>query len=379
MAKDSDTKAMTALYDVIVTVADGPRIDEASGVFARSFSISPESAGQVLKCAPIIFLSGIKRSEIRTIKSALYEVSKYGVEFKLTSKPSPAIPRVVWPTKPNIETLGHTAAIPALGFTFGNAAITCPSCGEVLVVRQLGKPVIHPAAPATPSSSPALKPAPAPAPSKPAARAAPPPPKPEPKPAKKPARVEEPEEIEEPLELVEDAAVEAEEVEEVPTLDDTLDVGEPLEEVEEVPELEEEPPKRPAAKGGKLPAKPEPRAAARPVPKAAAKPAPKVDEEETLEVAEEPEVKAPKPTPSRVAADGEPLFSVFLSKIGDPAKQAEAAKLIAEIRGIPLKEAKEKAKGMLIPVLKDVSKDEADACLEKFQKLKIPGKVTKKK
>lgn len=360
MAMELDTKTITTLYDVIVISSEAARLPEAAREFAEAFLLPGESTLQILKSAPIVFATGLKRSELRAIKSGLLRISTCGVEFKISTKPTPEIPRVVWGTRPSFETLGEGCALPAPGFHLGTAGFTCPSCGEVMVVRQIGKPVLHPTA-ATPSA-----PSPAHAAARAPARAA------ASLPAKKEAPKKAPREesldiVDEPLTLDDVASIEEGD-------DPALDLVEPVEEIAEIEEVVEEIPKK---KGGRV-SKGQLKTVGRMAARGKAKEEP-LELEETEVVPELEEESAPKPVPSRISADGEPLFSVFLSQIADPARQAEAARLISEIRGIPLKEAKDKVKGTLIPVLKDVTKAEADACLDKFQKMKIAGKVTAKK
>jgi len=70
---------------------------------------------------------------------------------------------------------------------------------------------------------------------------------------------------------------------------------------------------------------------------------------------------------------------VFLQKIAAPDRKDKAAQMIAEIKGIPLAEAKELTGRLVIPLLKDVSKNEAERVLEQFKKLNVMGRMTRKK
>jgi hypothetical protein len=75
---------------------------------------------------------------------------------------------------------------------------------------------------------------------------------------------------------------------------------------------------------------------------------------------------------------GEYTCSVFLTSI-PPDKKMAAAELIAKTKGIPAKQAQILATRLLVPILKDVDKEEATKCLEEFQKIGVKGKLTIKK
>ncbi|HAT10601.1 MAG TPA: hypothetical protein DCS97_08420 [Planctomycetes bacterium] len=68
-------------------------------------------------------------------------------------------------------------------------------------------------------------------------------------------------------------------------------------------------------------------------------------------------------------------FSVFLAKIADEDRRKKASALIAELGKIPPEEADALSKKMIIPVLKGVSKDEAEAAKAQFGKIGILARV----
>ena len=74
----------------------------------------------------------------------------------------------------------------------------------------------------------------------------------------------------------------------------------------------------------------------------------------------------------------EATCNVFLSALSSEAKKETAAKIIAEIKNIPIAQAKILTTRILVPVLKDVTETEAKTCLEKFKKAGISGRITKK-
>lgn len=68
-------------------------------------------------------------------------------------------------------------------------------------------------------------------------------------------------------------------------------------------------------------------------------------------------------------------FSVFLAKIGDEARRQKAVPIIAELGRLSTEEAEALSKKVIIPVLKGVSKEEAEAAKQKFAKIGILARV----
>lgn len=457
MARKPDPKKAPADFNVVLSAADAARFEESVPEFAQAFGIEPETAAQIVKGCPILFLPQITKSDVRAIKERLLTLSKLGLEFRVTTKPAPGMPRVVWAHEPQFTALANGEVLECANMEWGQVSFMCPECGEVFVMRRVGKALGHPGKPAVEAKGKALAKG---APAKPAAKAEAPPAEeiepleapvpletieavsqgdaeevqpldeiPEPVENLQPLQAEseeegvellspEPleelappgeeaeeisledasaggaeeddvelaasgeeqpeatEETEEPQELepVEEEAAEVQELEPEEELEELPEVSEEAEEAGQEEEEEEEvpPPPKPAPGKGKAAAKEPPKkvepAKAAPGKGAAA-----------------PAKGAPpkKPEPKLVHKGGEEeeevLYSVFLSRIPTPEKQVQAAKLICDVRKVPLAEAKELASRMVIPVLKDVAKEEAESVLEKFKKIKVAGRMTKKK
>jgi len=68
-------------------------------------------------------------------------------------------------------------------------------------------------------------------------------------------------------------------------------------------------------------------------------------------------------------------YSVFLAKIADEARRTKAAELIVELAHIGKDEAENLSKKVIIPVLKGVTKDDAEAAKQKFAKIGILARV----
>jgi hypothetical protein len=88
---------------------------------------------------------------------------------------------------------------------------------------------------------------------------------------------------------------------------------------------------------------------------------------------EQPSVGSSGSGRSAVVAGGG--FSVFLAKIADEDRRKKASVLIAELGKIPPEEAEALSKKMIIPVLKGVSKEEAEAAKAQFGKIGILARV----
>lgn len=77
----------------------------------------------------------------------------------------------------------------------------------------------------------------------------------------------------------------------------------------------------------------------------------------------------------RMAAVPAGGFSVFLAKIADEARRAKAVPLLAELSGLSNEEADTLSKKVIIPVVKGVTKDEAEAAKQRFAKIGILARV----
>jgi hypothetical protein len=90
---------------------------------------------------------------------------------------------------------------------------------------------------------------------------------------------------------------------------------------------------------------------------------------------EESSTRTGAPSSGRLTAMPSSGFSVFLAKIGDEARRAKAVPLIAELGKITNDEADALSKKVIIPVLKGVTKDEAEAAKQRFAKIGILARV----
>lgn len=376
----ADTQKLEAHFSVVLVEVPQEGQAETATALGEALHLAPEAAKQVLTTAPVVLFRDLAKPEIRALKPKLIELSKRGVEFRITPRPADSLPSVNWPTKPGFAQSGGGELLPSVNFEWQQHAFVCPGCGEAFVIRPIGKPVLTKREEAKPAAPPPT-PAPKPAPPKEEKKAAPPPPKPAP--AKVAAKkVEEVEEIEEIQEISDPLEV-AEEVEEVQEISEPLEVAEEVEEIEEIQEISDAEPIEEVEEIAEAPSDDLDMIDLDEAPKKAA-PSKKPPEKKAAPPPKPEAKKPPERKPAKKGGDddedgGEIAYSVFLSRIPTPDKQSQAAKLIAEVRSCSMGEAKDLAARMVIPVVKDVSKEEAEACLERFKKLKIQGRITKKK
>ncbi|MFN3485072.1 MAG: hypothetical protein ACK44W_06280 [Planctomycetota bacterium] len=337
-------------FSLIVTEVDAANLPEAARQFARAFSLDETIATQVCKSAPIIFAQKLTKAEVKAITPTLTELSKAGMEFRVTARVATKLPKLNWPVRPQF-TAGGIPGTNGLAFEWDNNAFVCPSCGETFLFRRLGKLALVEPPAALPSNGPVAE-------VKATARAQ------EPAPAAvgaaAPSRY--------------DAAAAAPRVEGVEGVQPLAGEGESLDLPEAAAPVEDikldDFPEAPAAEPAAAPAEPLDL-----LPETAPEPAEPAPAEE-LPAAPEPaeplgETEAPAETGD--------LYNVFLSKITDTSKRDKAAELIAKVKGCSTAEAKELTTRLVIPLAKNVPKEKAEDILNQFKKLKIFGRMTKVK
>lgn len=358
-------------FNLIIVEVESGRIPEAVKAFSKAFSLDENIATKICSGAPINFAQKLTKQEVKAITPVLGELSKSGIEFRITSRLPEKLPKVNWPVRPQF-TAGGAPAVSGLAFEWDNNAFVCPGCGESFLFRRMGKvKLVEPAA-AVGSNGAEAAHAPAPVV---AARA--------PQPVK--AAVAAPS-----LGSYEDSvrpaprAVGVEGVSQLAGEGESLDLPETIEDMKSA--LPSEEPAEPMlADAEPLPA-PEPLeelpgsdggfgASAEPAPMAEE---PALADPEPIAPPAEPEA-APVAEEEAPAGDPGELYNVFLSKITDTSKRDKAAELIAKVKGCSTGEAKELTTRLVIPLAKNVSKAKAEDILNQFKKLKIFGRMTKVK
>ena len=98
---------------------------------ARTFSIDESLAQQLCKTAPVILAEGLTKSDVKEYSPKLAELSKAGLEFRITARPAPGLPAVHWEG-------GQPFQGGEPGFSFNNGAFVCPGCGESYLFQRTG-------------------------------------------------------------------------------------------------------------------------------------------------------------------------------------------------------------------------------------------------
>ncbi len=344
------------LFHVLVAAVNEPTFNQASVEFAREFNMVLTVAAQILNSPPIVFLTDLTKSDLDAIRVKLIKLShpSLGIEFLVTTKLSATIPRVMWPNPPHFLKSATGEVIRYVDFQWRGNAFACPNCAETFVFRRMGNPFVRfqkakqekatgqgsVPAPLPPARSVGSDPA-----------------------VSEPASVAVGDSDENVMELqpmaddveipIEEAPVNEDGVMELAPIAEPDEIGsegvpEPIDILETLDEVE-----------------------------------PSVSTDPTAPTAEEPMelnaddlVDAPLVEETVVA---EANCSVFLSNIAQKDKKEKAAKVISEVKGISLAEAKKLVNRVLVPVLKNAPEEQARNCLEQFKKIGVAGRITRKK
>ena len=132
-------------YKLIIEKADVAHLAQQVKEFAQSFSLDEKIVEMALKSAPVVFAQGLSKREIKAIQDKLIDLSKSGLEFRITTRVPKNIPFVNWPMKPHF-TAGWTGTN-GVAFNWSDLSFVCPSCSETFIFKRLGKPIsFHPEA-----------------------------------------------------------------------------------------------------------------------------------------------------------------------------------------------------------------------------------------
>jgi ribosomal protein L7/L12 len=375
--------AQGGAFRLIVVKAGAEGREEAASRLAQALHIKAEIARKVLEGAPVVLIPDLDKAEVRALSPVLQEISRLGVEFRITARETGDLPVVQWLTRPNfVET--SPGGPHAVAFQWNGSAFVCPSCGETFLFQRLGKlPLGKSSAEATTvrsaASSAALRavqaktPAaatPKPAAAQPAAAPPPQPPMPKPEPS--------PEPVPQDVQPVPDGAGAVLDLEaELGGLEpagasaaETAggDVGDLLEGLEPAGAPAAPSASEPAGLdlggvdldlGGDLQVE-----GLLPMDGAdAAAPG-----GEAAPAAEAPAVEEAPP------GEG---YNVFVSQVKDKSKRIELAKIVAEVRKMNIKEAVELTNRTMFMAAKNVPKEVADKLVAQFKKMQVSARVTK--
>ena len=73
-------------FNLIVVEVESARIADAAKAFGRAFNLDDTIATQICKSAPIIFAQKLTKQEVKAITPTLGDLSKNGMEFRVTAR-----------------------------------------------------------------------------------------------------------------------------------------------------------------------------------------------------------------------------------------------------------------------------------------------------
>jgi ribosomal protein L7/L12 len=349
-------------YNLIIEKVTASNPADPAQRLARAFGLDPQLTMAMLKTTPLIFATQLTKHEVKALTPKLADLSKAGLEFRITGKEA-KIPKINWLIRPTFT--AANSGQNQIAFDWQNTAFVCPSCGETYVFLPAGKlPLAESTAVSAPTPLPApppeeavkpptsrIPPAKPPAPPRPAAppkvKLNLPPPEPE-VPELAPLQLEEPPSLDlsatpAPVPKPDEGPAGLEDVDLVEPLPDDPNEQSATGTDIQVPDLSGS---EPTSLTDKLEAGLQSPAAAKP--KAAKIPPPEAD-----------------------------LYNVFVPEVKDAQRKEDVVKLVSEVRGIPVDEARKLSQRLMIPVAKGVTKNQAEAILARFKKFRLTGRMTR--
>lgn len=315
---------MSSDYTLILRACPESHRESAAVFIGKLFSLKEHTTQQIVASCPIVLLTGLGREEAAAMHLLVHSLATLGTQIELFGGPPGDLPKIDWPRRPQVFKR-------ELSEWVGDLQVPLPIPGgtarliDLLLAAIEGKPATTKAEfkgstlpEVTPFSTPALPPEPRPAttrtplPPPPAIRTPLPPP-PEPAGAGT---------AEDPMARLNELFPDEEGGGFMPGKDDITSILNKI--------LPDEQP------GG-----------------------------------------APSPNSGsrKLSESGSGGYSVFLAKIADEDRRKKAAALICELAKLPADEAEALSKKMIIPVLKGVPKDEAEAAKAQFGKIGILARV----
>ena len=107
--------------------------ENGAGRFAQTFSVDEELAQKFCKSAPVVLAEGLTKSDVKEYSPKLAELSKAGLEFRVTARGTQGLPKVHWPGGQPFAAGGEPE------FSFNNGAFVCPCFGESFLFQRSGE------------------------------------------------------------------------------------------------------------------------------------------------------------------------------------------------------------------------------------------------
>lgn len=123
-------------FNLVVLAVESERISDAAGSLASAFSLDETFAEQVCRSAPVVLAEAITKAELKEISPVLADVSKNGIEFRVTCRPVGNLPKC---TLPPGARFSRAADPKEAGFQWNHSAFVCPCCGETFLFQRPAK------------------------------------------------------------------------------------------------------------------------------------------------------------------------------------------------------------------------------------------------
>jgi hypothetical protein len=125
--------AETGDFNLVVLRVESDRLSDAASSLASAFSIDETLAEQVCRSAPVVLAEALSKAELKEISPVLADVSKSGVEFRVTCRPVSRLPKC---TLPPGAKYSRAAEAKEAGFAWNHSAFVCPCCGETFLFQR---------------------------------------------------------------------------------------------------------------------------------------------------------------------------------------------------------------------------------------------------
>src|SRR3990167_3324805 len=97
---DSQIYKSGAGFSIVIDNINAKDIASISDEFSKAFSLEPSIAVDIIKSAPVVFLTDVNKQELKALTHKLVELSEKGMEFRITARSTDKIPQVKWHIRP---------------------------------------------------------------------------------------------------------------------------------------------------------------------------------------------------------------------------------------------------------------------------------------
>ena len=128
--------ADTGDFNLVVLSVESDRVTDAAGSLASAFALEEPLAEQICRSAPVVLAESLSKAELKEISPVLADVSRNGIEFRVTCRPVGNLPKCSLPPGAKFS---RTAETKEAGFHWNHSAFVCPCCGETFLFQRPAK------------------------------------------------------------------------------------------------------------------------------------------------------------------------------------------------------------------------------------------------